>query len=76
MNKEMIKEMIKMFLQNEIEAYKTISEMDLSKEVKDRAKDMITSIESLEKHIEAYDSTFEVICENLNKKEKKTSKNK
>lgn len=76
MNKELIKEIIKMFLHNEKENYKIISELQIRKEAKDKATEMIECISFLEKHIEEYDDSFEIICENLNKKEKKTSKSK
>lgn len=76
MTKELIKEIIRMFLQNEKEDYRAISELPLKKEAKDKAKEMIESISFLEKHLDSYDLTFEIICENLNKKDKKTSKNK
>lgn len=76
MDKELIKEIIKMFLQNEKEDYKAISNLPVRKEAKDKAKEMINSINFLERHLDSYDLTFEIICENLNKKEKKTSKTK
>lgn len=76
MDKELIKEIIKMFLQNEKEDYKAISNLPIRKEAKDKAKEMINSINLLERHLDSYDLTFEIICENLNKKEKKTSKTK
>lgn len=76
MDKELIKEIIKMFLQNEKEDYKAISNLPIRKEAKDKAKEMINSINFLERHLDSYDLTFEIICENLNKKEKKTSKTK
>jgi len=76
MNKELIKEIIKMFLHNEKENYKLISGLQIRKEAKDKAKEMIECISFLEKHIEDYDDSFAIICENLNKKEKKTSKSK
>lgn len=74
MNKELIKEIIKMFLYNEREVYEAIREISRNKEAKDKAKEVIASIECMTKHVEDYDSTIEIICENLNKKEKKTSK--
>lgn len=76
MSKELIKEIIKMFLHNEKEDYKTISELLIEKEAKDKANMMIKTINFLEEHLDNYDSTFEIICENLNKKDKKTSKSK
>ena len=74
MNKELIKEIIRMFLHNEKEIYEAIREISKNKEAKDKAKEVIASIECMTKHVEDYDSTIEIICENLNKKEKKTSK--
>lgn len=76
MNKELIKEIIRMYLQNEKEGYKTISELPIGKEAKDEANMIIKTISFLEKHLDNYDLTFEIICENLNKKDKKTSKSK
>lgn len=76
MNKELIKEIIRMYLQNEKEDYKAIFELPIRKEAKDKANMMITAINFLEEHLDNYDSTFEIICENLNKKDKKTSKSK
>lgn len=76
MNKELIKEIIRMYLQNEKEDYKTISELPIRKEAKEKAIMMIKTISFLEEHLDNYDSTFEIICENLNKKDKKTSKSK
>lgn len=76
MDKELIKEIIRMFLQNEKEDYRAISNLPIRKEAKDKAKEMIESISFLERHIDSYDLTFEIICENLNKKDKKTSKSK
>ena len=74
MNKELIKEIIRMFLHNEKEVYEAIREISKNKEAKDRAKEVIASIDCMSKHVEDYDSTIEIICENLNKKDKKTSK--
>lgn len=76
MTKELIKEIIRMYLQNEKEDYKTILELPIGKEAKDEASMIIKTISFLEKHIDNYDLTFEIICENLNKKDKKTSKSK
>lgn len=76
MNKELIKEIIRMFLQYEKEDYKAISELPLKKEAKDKAKEVIESISILERHLDVYDLAFEKICENLIKKEKNTSKSK
>lgn len=72
MNKELIKEIIKMFLQDEKDVYKAIEEITPNKEAKDKAKNVIASIDCLMKHIEHYDSKLEIICENLNKKSRKT----
>ena len=76
MNKELIKEIIRMFLHNEKENYKLISELPIRKEAKEQSLQIMKSISFLEKHIEDYDESFEIICENLNKKDKKTSKSK
>ena len=76
MTKELIKEIIRMFLQYEKEDYKAISDLPLKKEAKDKAKEVIESISILERHLDIYDLAFEKICENLNKKDKKTSKSK
>lgn len=76
MNKELIKEIIKMYLQNEKEVYKAISELTTRKETKEKSDNVLYGIECMLKHIDSYDSTLELICENLNKKEKKTSKTK
>lgn len=76
MNKELIKEILKMFLQYEKEDYKAISELPLKKETIDKAKEVIESISILERHLDTYDLAFETICENLIKKDKKTSKSK
>lgn len=74
MNKELIKEIIKMFLNEEREVYALISEMSTKEESREKAKNYVSMIDFLRNHVEKYDSTIEIICENLNKKEKKTSK--
>ncbi len=74
MDKELIKEIIKMFLNEEREVYALISEMSTREESREKAKNYVSMIDFLKNHIEKYDSTIEIICENLNKKEKKTSK--
>ena len=74
MNKELIKEIIRMFLDEEKEVYKAIEEIMTKKETKEKAKHFIESIDFMKRHIDNYDSTIEIICENLNKKEKKSSK--
>ena len=61
---------------NEKENYKLISELPIRKEAKEQSLQIMKSISFLEKHIEDYDESFEIICENLNKKDKKTSKSK
>jgi len=76
MNKELIKEIIRMFLENERDNYELISRLPIKKEGKEQCLEIVKNISFLEKHIEDYDECFEKICENLNKKEKKSSKNK
>lgn len=76
MNKELIKEIIKMFLDEEREVYALISEMATKEESREIAKDYVSMIDFLRNHVEKYDSTIEIICENVNKKEKSTRKTK
>lgn len=69
LDKELIKEIIIMFLQNEKDIYEAITEMAIKKEVKDIAKEDISLIDSLIKHSQTnYDNILEAICEELNKK--------
>lgn len=76
MDKELIKEIIRMFLNEEREVYTLISEMSTKEESREKAKNYVSMIDFLSNHIEKYDSTIEIICENLNKKEKSTRKTK
>lgn len=76
MNKELIKEIIRMFLNEEREVYVAISEMAYREESREKAKNYVSMLDFLKNHIEKYDNTIEIICENLNKKDKKTSKSK
>lgn len=71
MNKELIKEIIRMFLDEEREVYTLISEMSTKEKSREIAKDYVSMIDFLKNHIEKYDSTIEIICENLNKKSRK-----
>lgn len=76
MNKELIKEIIRMFLNEEKEVYVAISEMASREESREKAKNYVSMLDFLKNHVEKYDYTIEIICENLNKKDKKTSKSK
>lgn len=76
MNKEYLKEIIKMFLTNEKETYRIISDYKV-KGVSEKAKEYEDLIDSLIKHISStyYDNTLEIICSNLeNKNVKKSAK--
>lgn len=73
MTVEILKEIIRMFLAKEKEVYKDISIIG------DIKKDALVSIEVIEramKHLDLYDSTFEIILNNLEsqKNVKKSSK--
>lgn len=73
MNLELLKEIIKSFLQNEEEVYKIIVEHNV-KGVSERAKETIEVIDSLIKHLDVYDNSLQIILDNLeNKKNLKKS---
>lgn len=76
LDKELIKEIITMFLDNEAETYKIIKEMNVRPEVTEESNKRIKIINILKEHIaENYESILEAICEELNKK-KETKKQK
>lgn len=76
LDKELIKEIIKMFLDNEVETYKIILELNIRPEAKEECKKYIKIIDLLKEHLnENYDNILEAICNNLNKP-KETKKQK
>ena len=77
MNKELIKSIIMMFLENEKETYKVLTGNNNYHEVREEAEKRIKFINILEKHLETgYEDILEIISENLNKNDKKSSKKK
>lgn len=72
MTVEIVKEIIKMFLQNERQAYEIIATYKDTL-VSDKAKDYIEGIKSLERHIDLYDNDIKYLLEAI-KEEKKTKK--
>lgn len=76
MNKELMKDIIMMFLENEKENYKVLTGNNYH-EVREEAEKRIKFISILEKHLETgYEDILEIISENLNKNDKKSSKKK
>lgn len=77
MNKELMKSVIMMFLENEKETYKVLTGLNVHYEVREESLKRVNFINILEKHLESgYEDILEIISKNLNKNDKKSSKKK
>lgn len=77
MNKELMKDIIMMFLENEKENYKVLTGINNYHEVREESLKRVNFINILEKHLETgYEEILEIMSKNLNKNDKKSSKKK
>lgn len=77
MNKELMKDIIMLFLENEKENYKVLTGLNVNHEVREESVKRVNFINILEKHLETgYEDILEILSKNLNKNDKKSSKKK